>query len=131
MEREWLEALEGGLGAGERSEALATLAWLAGREVPLDEGLLHGARRRAMLLLVAGGDPQRGLELDGRAVTALAGELDDPARRAELERGLSRLRGEAAVLALVCEALSGLLDDADLAWRAFACGLLAEELGSE
>ncbi len=131
VRREWLEGLEDSLASGARSAALAALAWLAGRDVGLDDAELHGARRRALLLLASGGDPHRRLELDGRAVTALAAELDDPARRAELERGLSQLRGEAAGLALVGEALSTLLEDADLAWRAFACGLLAEELASE
>jgi len=128
-EREALEGLEGGLEQGRRAELLPAVAWLSGREVHLDEDELHGARRRAVLLLAAGGDPLRGLDLDGRAVRALAAELDDPARREELRLGLQRLRGEAEGLPAVCEALSALLEDLDLAWRAFACGHLAEELG--
>lgn len=123
--------MEASLAEGGRAEALAALAWLAGRGVELDEEELQGARRRAVLLLAAGGDPQRGLALDGRAVTALAGDLDTPARRAGLELGLSRLRADAARLPLVCGALSELLEDPGLAWRAFACGLLAEELGAD
>jgi hypothetical protein len=105
--------------------------WLAGRDVRLDEELLHGARRRAVLLLAAGGDPQRGLALDGRAVTALAEELDLPERRAELAAGIARLREQAAAYPLVADVLGLLRGDPDLAWRAFACGLLAEELGEE
>jgi hypothetical protein len=81
-----------------------------------------------MLLLAAGGDPQRELELDGRAVTALAAELDRPERRAEVSRGLEALREEAAGLANVSPALEELLLDAGLAWSAYACALLADEL---
>ena len=52
---------------------------------------LHAALRRAELLLAAGGDPRRPLELYGRAVTALAEDLDDPPLRAELAAGLEAL----------------------------------------
>ena len=57
---------------------LPTLAWLAGRELELDPDELKGALRRAELLLAAGGDPHRELDFDGRAVTALADDLDEP-----------------------------------------------------
>jgi len=100
---------------------LVAIAWLAGRGVSLDPGELHGALRRAVLLLAAGGDPHREPELDGRAVTGLAAELDRPERRAELEAALRELR----------DGTSRLLADSDLAWRALACALLAEELGGE
>ncbi len=90
--------------------------------------LVDPALRRAMLLLAAGGDPHRELELDGRAVGALAAELDRPERRAEVSRGLEALRAEAAGLATVTRALDELLLDADLAWRAYVCALLADEL---
>ena len=49
-------------------------------------------------------------------------------RRAELARALGSLREQAGGLPLVREVLDALLADADLAWRAFACALLAEEL---
>ena len=127
-EREALETLERGLAEGRRAELLPALAWLAGREVPLDDEQLHGARRRAVLLLATGGDPQRGLDLDGRAVTALAADLDEPSRRDELRRGLEQLRGDGEGLPAVCALLSDLLSDPELAWRAFACAVLAEEL---
>jgi len=84
-----------------------------------------------MLLLATGGDPQRRLALDGRAVTALAAELDRPERRAELAAGIARLRERAAGFPLVADVLGLLRGDPDLAWRAFACGLLAEELGED
>lgn len=104
------------------------LAWLAGAEIAIGEDELRGACRRAVLLLAAGGDPHRALELGGRTVTALAADLDRPGRRAELGRSLARLRAEGESLALVGRALDGLLADEELAWRAYAAGLLAEEL---
>jgi hypothetical protein len=104
------------------SEAgLVPIAWLAGRTVTLDAHELHGALRRALLLLAAGGDPAREPEPNGRAATGLAAELDRPERRAELEAALRELHDRAGEL----------LADPDLAWRAFACGLLAEELAAE
>jgi hypothetical protein len=106
------------------AEELVTAAWLAGREVPLDEDELRGALRRSMLLLASGGDPRRELELDGRAVTALADELDAPDRRDALAAGLRVLAAEAPAAEL-------LLGDPELAWRAYACGLLAEELARD
>jgi hypothetical protein len=84
-----------------------------------------------VLLLAAGGDPNRGLELDGRAVTALADSLDDSERRLQLMRGVDELVGMTADLPRVREALFALVAQPDLAWRAFACALLAEELGAE
>lgn len=105
------------------------LALLAAPEPIVEPDELNSAVRRAMLLLAAGGDPQRELELDGRAVTALAAELDRPERRAALSRGLEALRDDAAALSRVSPRLDELLQDASLAWRAYACALLAEELG--
>jgi hypothetical protein len=104
------------------------LALLAAPEEVVRPEELNPALRRAMLLLAAGGDPHRELELDGRAVTALAAELDRPARRAQVSRGLEALREEAAGLSRVSPALDELLRDASLAWRAYACALLADEL---
>ena len=126
--RAWLERVEA---TAEGDDALAVLAWLAGAEVQIDEDELRGAVRRSLLLLAAGGDPHRTLELDGRAVVALAGELDRPERRDELERGLVGLRTESDGLSAVGRALDGLLGDPDLAWRAYAAGLIGEELAEE
>src|SRR5207244_7691813 len=50
-------------------------------EVALDPDELNGALRRAILLLATGGDPQRELALDSRAVVALADELDRKSTR--------------------------------------------------
>jgi hypothetical protein len=115
----------------EGDDALAVLAWLAGADVQVNEDELRGALRRSLLLLASGGDPHRTLELDGRAVVALAAELDRPERRDELTRGLTGLRTESEGLSGVSMALDGLLGDGDLAWRAYAAGLIGEELAEE
>ena len=112
---------------GGETDLRPALAMLGGREIELDDAKLNAARRRAMLLLAAGGDPHDGLVLDGRAVIALAAELDGPEPRAELVRGLGELV-EAPAGPNVEAALAELLADDELAWRAYACSLLAEEL---
>ena len=82
-------------------------------------------------MLAAGGDPSRGLDLDGSAVLGLASDLDAPGRREALEDGLFRLLEVGKGLAHVSEAVRGLLAAPDLAWRAYACSLLAEELAGD
>jgi hypothetical protein len=113
---------------GPSTDIRPALALVAGRNLVIDAAQLQPALRRSMLLLASGGDPHRELALDGRAVTALAAELDFPERRAEISRGLDALRAEATGLAGVSPALEELLLDASLAWRAYACALLADEL---
>ena len=81
-----------------------------------------------MLLLAAGGDPHRELDPGGRAVTALADDLDSAARRRQLAAALADLRAAAAGLPAVTTALDALLGDADAAWRWLAAALLADEL---
>jgi len=107
------------------------IAWIAGAAIPFDDAELHGARRRAILLLAAGGDPHRALELDDRAVTALASELDRPERRDALAQSIAGLRADAEGLPVSSAAVAALLADGDLAWRAFAAGLLGEELAED
>ncbi len=114
--------------AGVDTDVRPALALLAARDLVIEPDELGPALRRAMLLLAAGGDPHRELDLDGRAVTALAAELDRAERRAEVSRGLEALRGDAAGLGNVGPALDEMLLEAGLAWRAYACALLAEEL---
>lgn len=121
--RDWLEALD----EAEPVDALPVLAYAAGIEIDLGDEAA-GATRRALLLLAAGGDPRRGLDLNGRAVTALADELDSPARRAQLGAGLVRLQQQARGLATVERALEALRAKPQLAWRAFAAGVLADSL---
>jgi hypothetical protein len=96
--------------------------------VTVEPDELNGARRRAVLLLAAGGDPTRELDPAGRAVRSLADDLDTPARREQLLAALTGLRADAAGLTTVTAALDSLLADADSAWRWFAAALLADEL---
>jgi hypothetical protein len=110
---------------------LVTLAWLAGQGVQLDEDEVRGALRRAELLLATGGDPRRELELHGRAVTTVAQDLEDESARAELLHGLGTVRAEAEGLPSVAESLRLLAADPALAWQAYACALLADELAEE
>jgi hypothetical protein len=125
-----LSQIEEMLASGGEDEGVVSLALVAGSELELPEDDLNAALRRAVLLLAAGGDPRRELELDGRAVTALAADLDAPGRRVQLAERLATLRAPAAGLPLVEGAIARLLADGDLAWRAFACAVLAHELGS-
>lgn len=110
------------------ASALVVLASLAGTEVALDEDERHSATRRALLLLAAGGDPSRGLDLNGRAVLALADDLRDVDRQHELEEGLRGLRQDSTGLPHVSEAVRALLAAPDIAWRAYVASLLVEDL---
>ncbi len=116
--------------AGELGDPLPVLAFVAGRSVPIDEGELNAALRRALLLVAAGGDPHRELEVDDRAVKALAVDLYDDERRAELGRAIDDLVLRVRDLPTAREAAIFLAGDVDLAWRLFALALLAEELGA-
>ncbi len=131
----WLEGLERSLADDEGTEALANgvvvLATVAGRDVHVDPDEAHGAARRALLLLSAGGDPDRGLDLHGRAVAAIADDLRSVDRQIALEEGLRQLRLQTEGLPHVSEALHGLIDAPDVAWRAYSAGLLAQALGEE
>jgi hypothetical protein len=123
-----LEALEQSLASGDLADARPALTYLAGQAVTLEADELHGARRRAVLLLATGGHPLRGLALDGRAVTALAADLKSPTRERQLRDGLAGIQPHAHGLPHCSRALAELVADPDLAWRAFACALLADEL---
>jgi len=114
--------------SGELGDPLPVLAYVAGRSVELDEAELKAARRRALLLLAAGGDPRRELSVDDRAVKALAADLYDDERRAQLGRAVDRLVLRVRDLPRVRAAAIFLAADVELAWRLFALGLLAEEL---
>jgi hypothetical protein len=72
--------------------------------------------RRALLVFAAGGDLQREPTLDDPAVLELAADLDSPQRREAL---------------LAASDVLERLADPNLAWRAYACGLLADALGEE
>ena len=127
-ERAFLAQLEERLAEGDQVEVEVSLVLLGGRALDLDEDELNGARRRAVQLLATGGDPRRDLDPDGRAVTALAEDLDSPTRRAALGAGLASLRPTVAGLTHVSARLERLEADDALAWRWFACTLLGEVL---
>jgi hypothetical protein len=121
-----LEELErSGLDPGS-SELLVVLCWLAKDDVAIDEDELNAARRRAMFVLAAGGDPHRDLGLDSIAAERLADELDTAARRAQLATALGEL--PVGDLPIVTSAAELLRADPELAWRSFALSLLADEL---
>jgi hypothetical protein len=111
------------------SELPVVLCWLVQDELAIDEDELNGARRRAMFVLAAGGDPNRDLALDSVAAERLAGELDTPGRRALLATALEEL--PAHDLPAVTAAVELLRANPELAWRSFALSLLADELADE
>ena len=113
---------------GELGDPLPVLAYLAGQEVEISDEELNGARRRAMLLVAAGGDPHRALGVDDRAVKSLAADLYGDERRAQLGAGIDALVLLVRELPTARDAALFLAADVDLAWRLFALGLLAEEL---
>jgi hypothetical protein len=125
--RDWIRSIE----RAEPEEQWAVLCFLAGRQVPLAEDEQRAALRRAELLLAAGGDPRRRLELSGRAVTSVAEDLDAADRREALTAGLQSLAPEAAGLRGATEAIQLLLRDPDLAWQAYALALVAEALADD
>jgi hypothetical protein len=129
--QDWLEGIEAQLREDPVPELWAMLAYVAGREIAIDDDELNASLRRAVLLLAAGGDPHRGLDLEGRAVTALASDLDREQRRTALMRGVDELVGRSQRLPHVRESLFVLASQPELAWHAFACALLAEELADE
>jgi hypothetical protein len=112
-------------------EQWVLLCLLAGRNVTLDEHERKAAIRRSELLLAAGGDPHRPLELWGRAVTALAEDLDSSTARAQLAAGLDMLTPSIEGLRGAADALRLLEREGDLAWQCYAMGLIAEELARE
>lgn len=130
-DRRILEELEPALREWGDGQACAMLAMVARERVTIPNDELDSARRRALLVLAAGGDPHRELELDGPAVTRFADELDAPGRRADLEASLRTLNGEAAGLPRASFLLGALIADPDLAWRSLAVALLADELGED
>ncbi len=111
------------------SELLVILCWLVQDHVAIDGATLNGARRRAMFVLAAGGDPHRDLGFDSVAAERLADELDTPDRRALLAAALEDLPTDE--LPAVSAAVESLCSDPELAWRSFALSLLADELADD
>lgn len=133
MPAQWLLDMERSLADEglELATALVVLASMAGQRVQIESDQFHAASRRALLLLTAGGDPERGLDLHGRAVTALAEDLRSVDRQLALEEGIRELQLAAAGLPHVSEAVHALVDAPDVAWRAYAASVLAEELAED
>jgi hypothetical protein len=96
------------------------LAYLAGQAVPLPDDERNAAVRRALFVFAAGGDVHREPTLDDSAVLELAGDLDTSERRSALYEALRLLDGG-----------ERLASDPELAWRAYACALLAEAIGED
>jgi hypothetical protein len=114
--------------AGSLGDPLPVLAYLAGQAVLIDEAELNAARRRALLLVAAGGDLRRDLGVDDRAVKSLATDLYSEERREQLARGVDELVTRVRDLRVAREGALFLAADLALAWRLFALALLAEEL---
>jgi hypothetical protein len=123
-----IDAVLARVDAGELGDPLPVLAYLAGQAVELDEEELNASRRRALLLLAAGGDPQRELAVDDRAVKAVAADLYTEERRSQLARSVDAIVLRVRDLPVAREAALFLASDLDLAWRLLALALLAEEL---
>ena len=123
-----LDELLARLDEGELGDPLPVLAYVAGQAVELDDEELNGARRRALLLVAAGGDLRRELDLDDRAIKALATDLYTDERREQLGRSIDALVLRVRELNTVREAALFLAADVDLAWRLYSLGLLVEEL---
>jgi hypothetical protein len=121
MSRDALEALE----ASDLDVDIA-LAWLVRDDVGFDEDELNGARRRAMFVLAAGGDPHRDLGPNSVAAERLAAELDSPERRDALDAALAAL--DTSALPRVRDAVATLRADPARAWRTLALALLADEI---
>jgi hypothetical protein len=130
-DRQILEQIEPGLREAGDAEACAMLAMVARESVSLPDEEVQSALRRTLLVLAAGGDPHRKLEIDGKAVSGLGDDLDSPLRRAELQAALRALKENAGGLPRATYLLEALLDDSELAWRSLAVALLAEELTEE
>ena len=124
-----LEELEGSELDERSSELQVVLCWLVQDDIPIDGDELNAARRLAMFVLAAGGDPHRDVGLDSIAAERLAGELDTPERRAQLAAALEALPADD--LPSVTAAVESLRADPELAWRSFALSLLADELAYE
>ena len=129
MSRPRLEALEAAGFEPRSGELLVALAWLALGELPIGEDELNAARRRAMFVLAAGGDPHRELDFDSVAAERLATELDSPERRAALASALNGL--DAGGLPTVANGLEILRSEPDLASRSLGLALLADELADQ
>jgi len=91
--------------------------------VPLEDSERNAALRRALFVFAAGGPLNRDPGLDDPAVTELAGDIDSPERRAALAGAIEGLDADPGAIER--------LRDAETAWRAYACSLLADALAED
>jgi hypothetical protein len=124
-----LDGIEARIAAGGRADGRAALAYVAAQLLAVDEAELAAARRRALFVLAAGGDPHRELAAESPAVASLARDLDSPELRADLVRTLAALADpqRPATAAAIAE----LVRDEEAALRTLATALLAEELAED
>ena len=122
-----LEGIEASLAAGAKVEGMVSLAYVAAQLLALDQAELTAARRRALFVLAAGGDPHRELELDSPAVESLARDLDSPELRRDLMSTLAAL-ADRERLPETTRTVAELVQDEPLALRLLGAALLAEEL---
>ena len=127
--RAWVEHVEEAAAGGD--DAAPLLAYLAAQEIEIPEEELNAARRRALLVLAAGGDPHRDLDPDSRAARGLARDLDNPERRRRFDAAVAGLRDAANGLPRAAAALDALAADPERAWRWLACAYLADELSDD
>jgi hypothetical protein len=110
------------------ADAAAAAAFAASLSLGLDEAALAGPLRRALLLLAAGGDPHRALDVDGRAVRALTDELEDLVGDDELAAAFASVHTRARGLPRIEAAAGDLAADPRRARGAVALALLGAEL---
>lgn len=91
--------------------------------MPLADAERNAAVRRALFVFAAGGPLNRDPTLEDPAVVELASDIDAPERRSALAAAIESLDADPVAL--------DKLRDADTAWRAYACSLLAEALGED
>ncbi len=103
------------------------VAYVAGRELAIAPDELNAAVRRALLVFAAGGDLRREPTAEDSAVRSLADDLDAPGRRQALLDAIGAFADEPAAPGAVAR----LVADPNRAWRAYACGLLADAVGEE
>jgi hypothetical protein len=129
----WLDQFDAALreheGEEHPSDAFIALALIAGQGIEIDEDELQGAVKRALLVLAAGGDPTRGIDLAGRGIETIAEDLDSPVRRKLLMEGLESIRLRAVQRDALHEVIVALEADPETAWRAFSAARMVELLG--
>ena len=113
------------------ADAAAAVAFGASLSLRLDEAALAGPLRRALLLLAAGGDPHRALDVDSRAVRALSNDLEALVGDDELAAAFDSVHACARGLPVIEAAAAHLAADPGRARGAVALALLGVELGSD